>query len=1441
MAAKVYSIGDIRTIRENLYSNLYKEISDNFKVEDDNYLLTVKDLQLEEKPITPQKEKEALLTGQTLFQPIRGNITLIDKTTGKPISSQRKRIAIAPYITPRGTFIVNGVEYGLINQLRLRPGIYTRLTNTGEYEALVNVAGAPGHRYVLDPESGVFYLTTGQAKIPLLPILRSLGISDSEIAKAWGKDIYLKNAEIADPKAVERAYTALFYKQQSAQPGDAQSRIKAYFQNLKFDPTVNSITIGMAADKFSPQVILRTTQKLLNSARGEENIDDRNHIAFLKMVGPEDLFREYIRRETKSLQKYFNRVRARRSVDYFPTGVFDQAIKEAIYGSGLGNALQEINPIEILDNRFRVTRLGEGGISSIEQVADDVRYLHPSHLGYIDPIVTPEGTNVGVDNRLTLYSKRDAEGNIYSPFYNPVTKKIEYLTPQKLFNKVITFPGELESGKSYVRAIINNQHVIVSPRHVDYVVPTPEHLYSGLSNLIPFKQNAYPQRVSMGARMITQAVPLREAEAPLVRNLSHEHGRSYDEVLGEEIGTRRSPISGTVTRVGKEFIIIRGEDGQDYKIPYYKDHPYNRKTFYTETPIVKAGDKIKVGQILARSNYVDPKDNALALGKNLRTAYLAWEGYNFEDAAVLSESAAKKLVSEHMYQHWKDLTPNMYLNKAKFMAIFPGKYKKDFYERYNEDGVIKPGTVINKGEPLALIATAVPVSKGERNLYQDSSIIWESEDPAEVVSVAYSPKHINVILKATHPLKVGDKIAGRYGDKHIIAAIVPDDQMPKDSNNQPFELLLNPLGVVGRANISQIYELLLSNVVRKTGKPVVIPDHEVDSVELAKKLLEEHQISDKEKVLLEKYGKVIETPAGYRYMMKLHHMAESKLSGRGTGSYSSEETPVKGGFSGAKRIGTLEMLGILSHGAYNVARDARVVRGQKNEEYWTRVKLGYDIPKLNDTPFIYDKFLAQLTAMGLNPNKRGEAISIYALRDKDIDELASNRYLENGDAVEYRGGKLVVKPGGLFDPKLTGGMEGKFWTAIKLAEPMPNPMFEVPIRTLLGLTEKEFLDVISGRKELGNFGTGTKALAAALSSIDIDKELKNLESTADDLKGAKLDAVVKKIKLLRALKENNVKPHELIWTKFPVVPPAFRPVGVLATTGIPLVSDVNYLYKDLFELNKSLEELKKHNIDDPNDRLLVYNAMKAIVGLHEPVHPKYRAQNVKGLLQKVIGSSPKEGVVQKKLLGAQVDLVGRGTIIPNPNLDLDEVAIPEESAWEVYKPFIIRRLIKGGMPATAAFDSVEKRSDAARNALVSEMSSRPVLISRAPVLHKYGIMAAWPKLTKNTTIEIHPFLVSGFGADFDGDAMQFHVPVDPAAVKEAIEKMLPSKNLLSFQRFQAHMVPTMEYAAGLYHFSTLKLKKGVQPVRFKTRKELIEALRSGKISPDDPVILESDK
>jgi DNA-directed RNA polymerase subunit beta' len=257
------------------------------------------------------------------------------------------------------------------------------------------------------------------------------------------------------------------------------------------------------------------------------------------------------------------------------------------------------------------------------------------------------------------------------------------------------------------------------------------------------------------------------------------------------------------------------------------------------------------------------------------------------------------------------------------------------------------------------------------------------------------------------------------------------------------------------------------------------------------------------------------------------------------------------------------------------------------------------------------------------------------------------------------------------------------------------------------------------------------------------------------------------------------------------------------------------------------------------ERLSTYKAFKAVTGLGDPINQKTKDKNVKGLLKTVFGSSPKFGTLQRKLISTTVDNVGRAVITPNPDLDMDSVGLPEEQAFKAYDKFVTRRLVRQGMSMRAARLEIKDKSKLARKILIEEMDHRPVYISRAPVLHKYGILAMKPRLTKNKTLEVSPLIVKGFNADFDGDAMNYHVPSTEGARKEAIERLLPSRNLFSLSDFKSVMhAPMNEYVGGLWHATKGKSERSKKI--FRTIADARKAYEQGDININDPVqILES--
>jgi len=455
--------------------------------------------------------------------------------------------------------------------------------------------------------------------------------------------------------------------------------------------------------------------------------------------------------------------------------------------------------------------------------------------------------------------------------------------------------------------------------------------------------------------------------------------------------------------------------------------------------------------------------------------------------------------------------------------------------------------------------------------------------------------------------------------------------------------------------------------------------------------------------------------------------------------------------SNSKRVSLLDVNALLSHGATETLRDAGVMRGQKNEDLWMQFMSG-NTPGKPRVPTVYEKFVNQLKSAGINVVRDGYQTRVMALTRKDVDTLAGDREILTGDTVRFDKALKPVK-GGLFDEHLTGGHAGKKWSYIKLPEPLPNPVMEEPIRRILGLTGKQYEAVLSGEHEVAGFGTGPEAIAKALDNLNLDKEINIARAQYKSGKASARDAAVRKWGYLKSAKDLDLHPREWVLDKVPVLPPAFRPVSVMGEKGIPLIADANYMYKELLDAKKNYTDLEKHVGAEGlgNERLAMYHAFKAVAGLGDPVHPKLIEKGVTGVLKSIFGTSPKYGTVQRKLISSTVDSVGRGVITPNPDYDMDTVGLPEDKAFDVYRKALVRRLKRGGMPIRDALHHIKERTPLARETLLEEMEKRPVFINRAPVLHKFGIMAFRPKLVQGTVIQLSPLVVGGFNADFDGD------------------------------------------------------------------------------------------
>lgn len=757
-------IGDVDSTRTAIYDSVL-DTARNFKPWTNNrHTMQIVDVDYEgPERYTKAQRKRAEIEGTSLTRKLRGTYQLIDNTTGDILDQQRKTLAQVPVLTDDGTFLLDGTNSYLVGQTRMRPGGYTRRRESGELESHMNVARGVGHRYYMDPESGVFKTQIGGSKTPLLPLLRTLGATDDEIKGVWGDQIFNANQLAAkNPDVAVKKLAAKLSRGKQNADRAAADIVREAFESMNLDPEVSKRTLGDAYDRVDKRAILAATKKLMAVRKGEVEGDDRDALEFQVYHGPEDIFSESLRKQVNAVRKRFWAASRDGTLDKVPVGAFSDAFKSAILNSGLGQVPEMVNPLESLDGRSRVTRMGAGGISNTDAIPDEARMVHPSHLGFIDPIFTPESLKIGVDTRLGVKTAKGKDGTLYSVFRDMKNGgKLDWVSPRQLAGKTIAFPGELSSGEDHVSAIRDGRMLYVGRDEVDFEVPTPDQAFSPLSNLVPFRSNNMAQRASMVGRFLEQSLPLVNREAPLVQTgISDDpDGRSYEEEYGKAVGAIRTSAGGMVKKVTNDEIVIRGDDGQDhtYELEYHR--PTARKTQQHNTPLVKVGQYVEPGQLVASSNFTDDQ-GVLAIGRNAKVGYLA-DGHNFEDAFSISRSFAKAMRSEGAYRNKVDIGSDVHVNRDKFRAINPSAYTEDVYKNFDEDGLLKPGTVVNPGDPLILAVkeTSTGTRIGRKKFsWQDASVKWEHDHPGVVTDSFKGKKAANVVVRTEMDLEVGDKL-----------------------------------------------------------------------------------------------------------------------------------------------------------------------------------------------------------------------------------------------------------------------------------------------------------------------------------------------------------------------------------------------------------------------------------------------------------------------------------------------------------------------------------------------------------------------------------------------------------------------------------------------------------------------------------------------------------
>ena len=1100
-------------INDKVDKVLVQGLKTQFPVEGKTFRLEIDNVRPERKLYTHDDEKKAILQSKSLTYPIKATLKLVRKDTGEVVDqAQDFTLMDGFHMTGKHTLLYKGNNYNVANQLQLLPGVYTRIDNVGGLETHFNTGSGRSFKVELEPQSGMFTITPDgtSSKIPIVPLLTKVfGVGKLVAAKYIPAQVWDDNVAATAGKE-DRYVSDLYKKMVSTAKQDPKAGIEQMATQLreslaasKLSAKTTKATLGTAFEGVTGETLLLSMKNLVEVHGNKRKEDNRDSLQFKRVQNLPDFLTTRFNKEHQVVKMIKGRIA--REIDRLDPEKpvlknnlvpkpFNKFLTGYLLDSNLVATPQETNPLESIENVAKVTVLGagEGGIQSDRGVPLSARDIDPSHLGIIDPSRTPESGHAGIDQRFTITARRDDEGNLYARVRDR-SGKLKFISTQEMMSSTVGFPHQKKEGK--VQAQIKGELGICNANDVDYWLGDTTDMYTVTTNLVPFLNSNHPGRLTMAGKAIPQALSLVNREEPLVQTVDG-NGTPFVKTLAR-ISATEAPQEGMVVKADNTQVTIRTNDGKNILVKAVKNLPFNMKGFHDdETPLVKVGDQVKQGDQLFETNYT--RNGTLSLGKNLTVAYLPWKGYNHEDGLVIKQSTADSLASHHAYKVDYEINKDSMLKKALISRYFPGKLTQEQLANLDDRGFSREGTILAHGDPVFAVLEHREPTPGDKmlgrlhkslvNPYRLVTEDWTHEEPGKVVDAHTASRQVRFIIRSVKQLEIGDKLTGLHGNKGIVSLILPDSKMPyNQATGEPVDILLNPASVTSRVNLGQLMETGAAKIAKKTGKPYLIHNFSKNSnvVDIRKELAA-HGIEDSEPIVDPETNNVMgKVLTGPQYFIKLYKTSDQNWSARNTGGYDANKQPSKGGEEGSKSVGYMEMLGLMGSNARKNLKEVATIKSESNQEYWEKFLQGQPLPKPKMT-FVAQKFLNYLTASGIKTTIKDGKIYASPISDQDI--LAqSNGQLKNAYMINSK--TLGPDKGGLFDPAITGGIEGEKWSHYKLSEPIPNPLMERPIKSLLNLSTKEFEDIVHGRTGITQEGNGS---TFHLHDIDTGKKLKSV-------------------------------------------------------------------------------------------------------------------------------------------------------------------------------------------------------------------------------------------------------------------------------------------------------------------------------------------------------------
>ena len=1012
--------------------------------------------------------EEARIHDATYAKQLRVMIRLVNRDSGE-IKEQEVYIGDIPTMTDKGTFIVNGAERVIVSQIVRSPGVYFKCDPSPTGKRLYNATMIPNRgawlKIETDSNDIIHVKIDKNRKILATTLLKAMGITVSEMESKFTHFEFLKKTLEKDPtETTDEALIELYKKLRPGDPaspqGGRQILESRFFDEKKYDigrvgryklKKKLNLNIPNNQRTLTVEDIVSTIEYLINLTYDEGQLDDIDHLGNRRIRSVGELLQNQFRVGLSRIERIVKeRMTLQDSETLTPLNLLNTkplvaSLKEFFGSSQLSQFMDQTNPLAELTHKRRISALGPGGLQR-ERAGFAVRDIHPSHYGRICPIETPEGPNAGLIGSLATHAKVNDYGFVESPFFvvkdGVVTDEVVYMTADADENfRCAPADVKLTKDRRFVESMVparyRSEFIMTEASKVDYVGVCPIQIISVATSMIPFIEHDDANRALMGSNMQRQAVPLLITQRPRV-------GTGLESRVAKDSGmVIVSDVDGTVERVVGEEIVIRDVQGKPHIYTLMKYVRSNQDTCINQRPIVHEGDKVKAGDVIADG--ASTCGGELSLGKNILVAYMPWEGYNFEDAILLSERCVHDDIFTSLHIEKLEIEARQTkLGPEEITREIPN-VSEDALRHLDERGIVRIGArvyaddilvgkVTPKGEsehpPEEKLLRAIFAEKARD--VKDNSLRVPHGEGGRVLDVKVFDREkgdelppgantvIRVYIAQKRKVSVGDKLSGRHGNKGIVSRILPKEDMPFLPDGTPVDIVLNPLGVPSRMNVGQTYELLLGLAAYLTGDHYEAPSFDemygenqseiATKAELLRGIKESgcDWVGEDGKVMLidGRTGEPFDRPVavGLTYFLKLVHLVDDKIHARSTGPYSLVTQQPLGGKAqfGGQRFGEMEVWALEAYGAAYTLQEMLTIKSDdvngRNRAYEAIVK-GDNIPRPG-IPESFKVLVRELQSIGLDitvAKKDGQEVDLMTDMD-DLRKAAPKRTLSDVDS-----------------------------------------------------------------------------------------------------------------------------------------------------------------------------------------------------------------------------------------------------------------------------------------------------------------------------------------------------------------------------------------------------------------------------------------------------------